>query len=115
MTSSSAAESDSESDIYGSSRRKTINKKHRQQQLQASSDSGPAHGELRFSTRKAAKVSNYNEDDSDDFEEDMQTEVYWQTTADANVPAIDAVLNHRLRDDISKLSTPRRYHLADLS
>ena len=99
------AESDSESDIYGTSRRKANNKRHRRQQLPASSDSGPAHGELRFSTRKAAKVSNYNEDDSDEFEEDMQTEVYWPPAVDADVPAIDAVLNHRLRNDISRLST----------
>ena len=38
------------------------------------------------------------------FEEDdaeMLTPNYWTTTADENVAAIDAILNHRIRQDIS--------------
>ena len=63
------------------------------------------HGEVRFSTRKAAKVSTYNEDDSDDFEEDQDllTPGYWGTAADDTTPAIDAILNHRVRVDIGEL------------
>ena len=64
---------------------------------------------MRFSTRKAAKVSNYNEDDEDMFEEDdpeMLTPNYWVTAADDTALAIDAILNHRLREGISKADTP---------
>jgi chromodomain-helicase-DNA-binding protein 1 len=62
----SASLSESESDVYGSTRRKPTTKKQRRQHLQGGSDSGPTYGEVRFSTRKAAKVSNYNEDEDDD-------------------------------------------------
>lgn len=36
-------------------------------------------------------------------ETDMLTPNYWAVGADENVPAIDAVLNHRLKEDISEL------------
>ncbi|MCJ1319670.1 hypothetical protein MMC15_005006 [Xylographa vitiligo] len=101
----SASDSGSESDVYGASRRRTTSKKQRRHLIQGGSDSGPVHGEVRFSTRKAAKVSNYNEDDEDMFEEDdaeMLTPNYWTTTADENIAAIDAILNHRIRQDIDK-------------
>ena len=96
-------ESDSESDVYGTSRRKKAGKKQRRAPSNGS-DSGPAHGEVRFSTRNAARVSNYNEDDSDDFEdeEDTMMQSYWPSTIEEDVPAIDAILNHRLREDVSK-------------
>ena len=72
--------------------------KHRRP-IQSTRDTTPAHGELRFSTRKAAKVSNYNEDDDDMFddEDDMMPQA-WTAAADDNTPAIDVVLNHRLRE-----------------
>ena len=71
---------------------------------------------MRFSTRKAAKVSNYNEDDEDMFEEDdaeMLTPNYWTTTADENIAAIDAILNHRIRQHISMTSFPNISECSD--
>lgn len=103
----SASESESDPDVYGASRRRTTSKKQRRRLVHAGSDSGPTHGEVRFSTRKAAKVSNYNEDDEDTFEEedpDMLTPNYWTTVPDENIQAIDLVLNHRLREGTSKIT-----------
>lgn len=97
-------DSGSASEAYGQSqRRRTGRKSH--SQPRGSSDSGPIHGEVRFSTRRAAKISNYNEDDDDIFDEDEadeQTQRYGATTAEDNSPAIDAILNHRLRTDIGE-------------
>ena len=84
-----------------------MNKKQRRH-LQASASSIPTYAEIRFSTRKAAKVSNYNEDDDDEMfiedEPENLTPNYWAAGGDDDVPAIDAVLNHRLRDGISESS-----------
>jgi chromodomain-helicase-DNA-binding protein 1 len=100
----SHGDTDSESDVYGASRRKKSSKKSRRQSSQVESDSGPAHGEVRFSTRKAARVSNYNEDDSDDFEEEEEEDTmmqnYWPAAVEEDVPAIDAILGHRTRSDV---------------
>ena len=109
----SPSESESESDIYGGARNRGVSKKQRRRLLQSAAGLAPTHAEVRFSTRKAAKVSNYNEDDGDMFSEDetdMLTTNYWATGADENVPAIDAVLNHRLKDDISKWRTIESGH-----
>ncbi len=104
-TPSTPSISDSESDIdaYGSSRRAFAAKKQNRRSLQIARDTTPAHGEVRFSTRKAAKVSNYNEDDDDMFDDeaDMLPQSYWTTTEETQ-PAIDVVLNHRLREDTSQ-------------
>lgn len=94
-------------------------KLHQRRHLQVGRDLTPSQGEVRFSTRKAAKVSNYNEDDDDMFEdeEEILTPAYWATGQDENVPAIDAILNHRLRDDTgsSEVNDPGRddfeYHV----
>ncbi len=100
-TPSARSLSDSESDIdaYGGSRRALAAKKHQRRSLQPARDITPAHGEVRFSTRKSAKVSNYNEDDDDMFDDEADTmpQSYWATPED-DAPAIDAVLNHRLLD-----------------
>lgn len=96
-----------------------MSKKQRRHLLQSGASSIPTHAEVRFSTRKAAKISNYNEDDDDMFNEDeaeMLTPNYWAVGADENVPAIDAVLNHRLKVGVSKdLSNPGKddfeYHI----
>ena len=103
-SSQSQSASGSESDVYGASQRRTVAKKNRRQFAQAASDSGPSHPEVRFSTRKAAKVSNYNEDDEDPFEEDdtEMTPNYWPAGQAEEVPAIDAILNHRPREKTSK-------------
>lgn len=101
-----SSDSASESDVYMASRRKASKKKPRRPQTHAESDSGPTYGEVRFSTRRAAKVSNYNEDDEDMFEEEEEeangfTPNYCAAATDQNVPAIDAILNHRLREGLS--------------
>lgn len=72
--------------------------------MQSHLDLNPPHAEIRFSTRKATKLSNYKEDDDDMFNEeaDMLTPNYHAVGPDENVPAIDAVLNHRLREGIGE-------------
>ena len=99
----SRTESESDVDAYGGSRRRLQVKKPRRM-LQPANQPSSSHGEVRFSTRKAAKVSTYNEDDDDIFddEEDMLTPNYWATGPDENMPAIDVVLDHRLREDSSR-------------
>lgn len=96
------ANSDSDSDMYGTARRNKSTNKRRHVSSQNGYDSGPAHGEIRFSTRKAVRA-NYNEEASDNFEEevDENTEGYWPTIEDTT-PGIDAILDHRWRDDITK-------------
>ena len=83
-------------------------KKSQQQRriLQSATEPAHTHGEVRFSTRKAAKISNYNEDDEDPFddEENILTPGYWVTGPEDDTPAIDVVLKHRLREDRSELS-----------
>ncbi|KAK4906799.1 ATP-dependent DNA helicase Hrp3, partial [Elasticomyces elasticus] len=69
-----------------------------------SDEYGGRHKKLiRFSTRRNNKISTYNEDDVDPFEEDngeMLTPNYWPTEQD-NTPAIDSVLDHRLKVDVT--------------
>lgn len=77
-------------------------KKQQRRLVQSHLDLNPPHAEIRFSTRKATKLSNYKEDDDDMFndEADMLTPNYHAVGPDENVAAIDAVLNHRLRETI---------------
>ncbi|KAK2750544.1 hypothetical protein FQN55_002145 [Onygenales sp. PD_40] len=95
------SESDSSSDVYQTSRNRTSKAKRRR--LAQSADSLiPTHAEIRFSTRRANRVSNYNEDDGDDFEEDseMMTPGDWAVPVDESIPAIDVVLNHRFKEGV---------------
>lgn len=98
----SRTESESDVDAYGGSRRRFHNKKQRRL-FQPANQPSSSHGEVRFSTRKAAKVSTYNEDDDDMFddEDDIVTPNHWANAPDENMPAIDVVLDHRLREDSS--------------
>ncbi|KAF2765047.1 hypothetical protein EJ03DRAFT_280835 [Teratosphaeria nubilosa] len=88
-----------EDDTYGGQRGRTFAKKQRQ--LMASGRGTPQLSEVRFSTRRAAKVTNYNEDDnlglSDEDEDTEMTPAYHYVQEDEG-PAIDIVLNHRLKD-----------------
>ncbi|KAL1306662.1 hypothetical protein AAFC00_005335 [Neodothiora populina] len=97
-----ASNSDSDSDTYGGARGRDFAKKHRRRLQGASSRGTPTTSEVRFSTRRAAKVTTYNEDDGDDFEEEDDSENltpnYW-ASAENDAPAIDIVLNHRLIED----------------
>ncbi|OAT10323.1 chromodomain-helicase-DNA-binding protein 1, variant 1 [Blastomyces gilchristii SLH14081] len=94
--------SDSDSDEYQGSRSRT-SKAKRRRMAQSSDNLIPAHAEIRFSTRRANRVSNYNEDDDDDDFEDeseMMTPGDWVTAVDDTTPAIDVVLNHRFKEGI---------------
>ncbi|KAK3704274.1 ATP-dependent DNA helicase Hrp3 [Vermiconidia calcicola] len=92
-----------EDDTYGGQRGRTFAKKHRRiLQAAASGRDTPNMSEVRFSTRRAAKVSNYNvEEDLGLSDEDTEnlTPNYWTYTED-NTPAIDQVLNHRLKEEV---------------
>ncbi|ETN36256.1 uncharacterized protein HMPREF1541_08533 [Cyphellophora europaea CBS 101466] len=104
----SPSDGDSGSDAYGG-RRGKLTKKQKQRFLSAN-NLAPSHAEVRFSTRRSGKVSNYNEDEDDDmFDEDdpdQLTPAYWVEEED-NTPAIDMVLNHRLRADVTSSSTKK--------
>lgn len=103
----SSSPSNSDEEAYGG-RRGKLTKKQKHRFLHAANLT-PSHAEVRFSTRRSAKVSNYNEDDDDDdmFLEDNDpdnlTPNYWVGEED-NSPAIDIVLNHRLRADVTTAS-----------
>lgn len=101
--SAASSDEDSESDEYGGAKPRG-NKGKRRRLMQSGSSVEPMHGEIRFSTRRAAKVSNYNEDEDDDDlldEDDAQYAAdYWVYQPDENIPAIDVVLNHRYKPDV---------------
>ncbi|KAI4224265.1 MAG: hypothetical protein L6R36_004798 [Xanthoria steineri] len=104
-TPSGLSPSDSESELTTSRRsrpRSSTNKRTQRRLLQAAVAKPTIHPDVRFSTRQAAKVSNYNEDDDDMFndEDDMQYE--WVDAPDGNIPQVDIILQHRLREDTSK-------------
>ncbi|KAF2637079.1 hypothetical protein P280DRAFT_492703 [Massarina eburnea CBS 473.64] len=97
-----SAGSDSESDGYVGARRNVPSKKERQRrQLVAEGKLSPSHAEVRFSARRTKQVTNYNEDESDQFEasDDDMTPNYWATTVEETGPAIDRVLDYRPKDD----------------
>src|SRR2546421_687884 len=70
------------SDGYGGVRAR-LTKKQKRRFLSSGPNLTPSHAEGRFSTRRAGKVSNYNEDDHDGiFDQDdskMLTPNYWAT------------------------------------
>ncbi|KAJ5131950.1 SNF2-related protein [Penicillium atrosanguineum] len=97
-TASSFSESDS--DEYGGQ----ASKARRRRALKQSAGMEPSLSEVRFSTRNAAKVSNYNEDDDDEddiFEDGAghAADNYWPVDYVDSRPAVDVVLNHRLNKD----------------
>ena len=107
MEQPSSPESESEEDdTYGGQKGRAFAKKQRRA-LQAAASGGdtPNMSEVRFSTRRSGKVTNYNEDDNlgiseDDLEE--TTPSYYYTYEDES-PAIDQVLNFRLREGAGML------------
>ncbi|KAF2222920.1 P-loop containing nucleoside triphosphate hydrolase protein [Elsinoe ampelina] len=106
MRQGSGSDSD---DVYGGQRGREFAKKHRRLQKAAGRDS-PSLADVRFSTRRAAKVSNYNEEDEDMFEEDDADDMtpnYWVTAAEDTSPAIDVVLNHRVKEGVEPASAEK--------
>ena len=101
---SASSESDSDIDPYGPSHSRIRGNKKLQPRRflkDSSHDLTSNHSELRIPTRKAAKTTNYNEDDEDPFEDDEDMGVQSWIIEDES-PGIDIVLDHRLRDDIGK-------------
>lgn len=99
----SSAESDDEDDVYGGARGRTFAKKHRRLQTVQSGKGTPNTSEVRFSTRRAAKVTTYNEEEdyglSEEDEDDAVTQ--WTYVTEDTSPGIDQVLNHRLKEGIA--------------
>ncbi|KAJ5135864.1 Helicase C-terminal [Penicillium bovifimosum] len=100
--------SETDSDEYGGKTARA--NKARRRRLQRPDSYEPSFHEVRFSTRTAKKVSNYNEDDEDDeamFEDDAE-EVepsYWaESYVEDTRPAVDVVLNHRLKEGVDPKS-----------
>ena len=92
--------SDSDSDAYGGARGQAARKKQRQ--LKAAAAVGPvSQSEVRFSTRQAAKVTTYNEDQEEyDEEQDVAS---WEYIDPNDVrPVIDVVLDSRPKEETSK-------------
>lgn len=99
----SASDASDDEDYGGRHKKLTKAQKHRFLNP-ASAAMSPAHAEVRFSTRRGNKPSNYNEDDADPFEEDaseMLTPNNWPAAEEDTRPAIDIVLNHRLKSDVT--------------
>lgn len=60
----------------------------------------PSQAEVRFSARRGAQVTNYNEEGEDSFEEeeDEMTPNYWATAEEDTGPIIDKILDHRPKE-----------------
>ncbi|EPS32190.1 hypothetical protein PDE_07150 [Penicillium oxalicum 114-2] len=101
-SSTSSSFSETESDEYGGKGARAT--KARRRRLKQAASNEPSYAEVRFSTRNASKVSNYNEDDDDEiFQEDPDSlmDNYWaQPYVEDTRPAVDVVLNHRLKDGV---------------
>ncbi len=76
-------------------------------QVAASGRDTPNMGEVRFSSRRGAKVTTYNEDDGLNFSEEETdlTPAYYLTYEDEG-HAIDVVLNHRLKEGVGTCRSP---------
>ena len=101
------AGSDSESDGYVNAKKNIPTKKERHRQLLvAEGRLPPSHAEVRFSARRSAQVTNYNEEGEDEFEEsdDGQTPNYWAAAEEDTGPIIDKILDHRPKDGTGMLT-----------
>lgn len=98
--------SEDDSDNYG--RRKTKSRTKRRR-LHVSDVSRTA--EVRFSSRSAGKVTNYNEDESDGFSDEVEEYDYStavQTPYEPEVAGIDIIMDYRLKEDAGG---PTQYHI----
>ncbi|KAL9580649.1 MAG: hypothetical protein Q9212_004368 [Teloschistes hypoglaucus] len=104
VSSSTQSDADSalEPEFSKPSRPRLSAPKKRQRRLQQSTvATPPPHADVRFSTRQAAKVSNYNEDNDDMFDDEEDIQYEWVTAPDGYIPQVDQILKHRLREDTS--------------
>ncbi|KAM0723058.1 hypothetical protein Q7P37_001257 [Cladosporium fusiforme] len=97
-----SSEDDSEEDdVYGGAKGRSFARKHRKQKQAASGTGTPQLGEVRFSTRQAAKVTNYNEEDDYGLsEEDTENVTPSTWVVEPTGPSVDTVLNHRLAEGV---------------
>ncbi|CAL5870909.1 uncharacterized protein PFLUO_LOCUS5150 [Penicillium psychrofluorescens] len=98
-TASSLSETDS--DEYGGKSARAS--KARRRRLKEAASIEPSFAEVRFSTRNASRINNYNEDEDDSiFDEDAGDAApgYWLDAAEDTRPAVDVVLNHRLKEGV---------------
>jgi len=105
---SEAADESEEDEAYGGAKGRAFAKKHRKLQAAASGSGTPNMADLRFSTRRGGKVTNYNDDDNfglseDDLIEEVTPSYY---TYEPTGPAIDLVLNHRLKEGVGTYIPP---------
>ncbi|KAF2761720.1 chromodomain helicase [Pseudovirgaria hyperparasitica] len=103
----STADSDSESDdVYVNNKKHILTKKQRRRQMQVAAGlAPPSQAEVRFSTRRAAKVQTYNEDEEDplsELESDALTPNYWVNNPEQDSTGVDVVLKHRLKEGVGK-------------
>ncbi|RFU35961.1 hypothetical protein B7463_g297, partial [Scytalidium lignicola] len=93
--------SDSDSDTYGGARAKSTARANRRRQLE-SGNLAPVYQEKRWNSRRAAQVTvgAYQESDDDDLEDEseLMTPNYWGADAENNIPYIDVVLKHKLKE-----------------
>jgi chromodomain-helicase-DNA-binding protein 1 len=103
------AGSDSESDGYVNAKKNIPTKKERQRQLLiAEGRLPPSQAEVRFSARRSAQVTNYNEEGEDEFEEseDEMTPNYWAVAEEDTGPIIDKILDHRPKEGSGTILHP---------
>ncbi|KAI9775977.1 MAG: hypothetical protein M1839_000676 [Geoglossum umbratile] len=99
----------SDSDEYSAPNRKA-SKKGRRRFEATTTLLEPSHAEQRFSSRRAAKIASYNEDDDEalsEDESDILTPSNRPTDVDESVRAIDIVLNHRVKEHSTTLESDR--------
>ncbi|KAI5808830.1 SNF2 family N-terminal domain-containing protein, partial [Peziza echinospora] len=89
--------SDEDSDMYGARRGKARTKRRRIRTSEL-----PQAAEVRFSSRRAGKVTNYNEDESEEFSEEVED--YDYSTAvpaayETDIAGIDLILDYKPKDD----------------
>ena len=103
-----SAGSDSDSDGYVGARRNIPSKKEKhRQQLVAAGRLPPSQAEVRFSSRRTKQVTNYNEEEEDQFEEEIDDDAipnYYSTTVEDAGPGIDKVVDYRLKEGLGMFS-----------
>lgn len=101
LSPSDHSSTEDECDSYGRRKSKGRTKRRR---LHATEITRTA--EVRFSSRSAGKVTNYNEEESDNFSDEDEAYDYSttvQTAYEAEVPAIELILDYRPKSDASML------------
>lgn len=105
----SSNESDSDSDIYGGARAKTLQRKAR---LQREAQPELAFAEKRWSSRRAAQQVQQGAYEESDFEDDEDAELgtaYYVADYIDDSPYVEKVVKHRLKDGLELQYDSSRY------